>query len=255
MKPTVVFCIFVTLVLTSCGEEQFYTSQFDTPQEFNPAEMERDYPEGFFTSDEDITHEDEEGGEHHTHLPDPEDLQNQVSAFFRFDQTTWDECNEEISGNYTGFGCARSRGISVILKRFLNEHIFQCIDEGLAAQGGGSARDLHIVHAGIVGDRRHSPRSMHAEQRAIDVKTLDIVLTSGRSKTFTYSKIGNRPFYTALRRCWGKVVTRYNDCPVYNGNLMLTGSIGWENRNHGRHMHLSVPYCINGRHGDFFWRR
>ena len=254
MRNAIALSFFSLIMLTSCGQQETYTSQFQVEREFNPAEMERDYPEGFFTSD-DFTHEDEQGGEVHEHLPTPDELEEGISAFFRFEQTSWNECSEEITGNYTGFGCARSRGISAILKRFINDHLYQCIDEGLAAQGGGRVRDLHIVHAGIVGDRRHSPRSMHAEQRAIDIKVIDLVLDSGRSKTFTYSKIGNRPFYTALRKCWGNTVRRFNECPLYNGNPMLTGSIGWENRNHGRHMHLSVPYCINGRHGNYFWRR
>jgi hypothetical protein len=241
-------------LVTACGQEM---STPGAQVQFNPAELEPDYPEGFFNKELDMTAEDEEGGETHTILEDvdgafaPQDFQ----ALFRFAQTTWDECREDVTGNYTGANCLSKRHISVILKSFLADHLFQCVDEGLNAQGGGVASELHITHAGIAGDPRHSPRSLHAENRAIDIKSLQVVLSNGQSKLFTYSKMGNRPFYSALRRCWGRVVNRENECPLYSGSSLYTGSIGWENSQHGMHMHLSVPYCFNNQHGSFFWRR
>lgn len=244
----------LVLSLAGCGEN------FDAASAGfnNPAELEDDYAPGFFDSEVDLTDEDEAGGETHLDLEDQETLIEKpigTLADFKFAQTLWDECSEDITGNYLDFGCARRRHISEILKSFLADHIYKCVDEAMAAQGGGSASEIHITHAGIAGDRRHSPRSMHAENRAIDVKVFKVKLRDGSSKQFTYSKLGNRPFYTALRNCWGKTVSRYNECPLYNGSTFLTGSIGWENRNHGRHMHMSVPYCYNNRHGSYFWRR
>lgn len=244
----------MALTLSACGEG---LKSVNSNEQFNPAELEPDYPEGFFSKDEDLTHEDEEGGESHTTLENQDDalLQQDFQAFFRFAQTTWDECNEEVTGNYTGANCVKKRSISVILKSFLADHLFQCVDEGLKAQGGGTASELHITHAGIAGDPRHSPRSLHAENRAIDIKSLRVVLANGQSKLFTYSKLGNRPFYSALRNCWGRVVNRFNECPLYSGKTLYTGSIGWENSQHGMHMHLSVPYCFDNQHGPYFWRR
>ena len=249
------------LFTSSCGKPQgaqsVSPSQSLSQLETNPAELERDYPQGFFESDTDTTEADYNGGEtHRDGLGRGElTLPYQITPLFQFEQTTWDECNEGITGNYTGFSCSNGRGISVILKSFVNDFIYQCIDKGLAAQGGGASDGLHVIHAGIIGDLQHSPKSLHAEQRAIDIKVLRVLLQNGKTKQFTYSKLGNRPFYTALRKCWGRVVSQFNECPLYSGEELLTGSIGWENSAHGKHMHLSVPYCFNNQHGPFFWRR
>ncbi len=174
---------------------------------------------------------------------------------YRFAQTTWKECSEEITGNYYGYNCSDRRRISVILKSFIENHIYSCIDEGLAAQGGGKVSELHIVHAGITGDRNHSPRSLHAENRAVDVKSFDMKLTNGSVKEFVFANTSHKPFFKAFRKCWGKVVNKYNGCPLYKGNSELTGSIGWEDKNHKRHMHLSVPYCVSGRYGSGYFQR
>ena len=175
---------------------------------------------------------------------------------FRFPQTKWKECSDEITGNYASANCTNRRGISVILKNFIFSYAYNCIDKGLQAQGlGGQVDELHIQHNGILGDRRHSPRSMHAENRAVDVKAFQMKLRDGRKYKFTYALVKNRPFYKAYRKCWGQVVRQHNGCPLYKGNIMRTGSIGWEDRNHKKHMHMSVPYCVGGKYGDYYYRR
>lgn len=242
------------LFIASCGESMDSIN----PGLHNPAELEEDFAPGFFDGAEDLTEEDHLGGESHGDLEEYEEtlIEKPLSTLdFRFAQTRWDECNEAITGNYLDYGCARRRHIATIFKGFLNDHIYKCVDQAMAAQGGGVSEQIHITHAGIAGDRRHSPRSLHAENRAMDVKVIKVELTDGRTRQFTYSKLGNRPFYTALRNCWGKSVSQYNECPLYRGTTLYTGSIGWENRNHGRHMHLSIPYCYNNRHGSYYWRR
>jgi len=223
-------------------------------------EKEPDFGPGFFQSVEDTTDEDLEGGETNTVLPTPEQVEilERKSVFEKmlsFPQTKWNECAHRVTGNYSSYNCAASRTVSVILDEYLQNRLISCVDAGLGAQGGGTAKQVHLNHAGITGDARHSPKSLHAVNRAIDLKMIKVVLTNGVTKEFTYSKLGNRPFYTALRKCWGKTVHEYNGCPYYSGNSMLTGSIGWENSAHGSHMHLSVPYCVSGRYGSGLWVR
>lgn len=174
---------------------------------------------------------------------------------FRFAQTTWNECKDPITGNYLGYNCATSRGISVILDSFMNAHIEKCINSGLAAQGGGTAADLHIVHAGIFADPYHSPRSLHSENRAIDIRSFSVKLTSGAVKNFVFEGNQDQKFFAAFRSCWGGVVHTYNGCPYYKGTPGLTGSIGHEDRNHQHHMHTSVPYCVNGQYGSYYYQK
>lgn len=175
---------------------------------------------------------------------------------FKFAQTTWKECLDALyTGNYYGYNCASSRGISVVLKKFMDGYMYQCVNEALAAQGGGRVGDLHIVHAGIFADPRHSPRSMHSENRAIDIKSMEVKLTSGVVKNFIYEGTKNRAFYTAFRTCWGRSVSKGNGCPLYKNSYLLTASIGWENSDHQHHMHTSVPYCINGSYGPYYYQK
>lgn len=202
----------------------------------------------------------------HTRIITPEEEQdynnsfwsifsNQPSIQYRFQQTTWGECSEAITGNFSGYACSDKRAISVILKKFLGEGLYQCINKGLAATGGGTVADLHVVHNGITGDARHSPKSLHAENRAIDVVSLQMKLHDGRVKDLVYQGTTNRIFYTAFRKCWGEFVHNRNGCPYASGTVMYTGSIGWENANHQHHLHLSVPYCTGGRYNSAYYQR
>lgn len=180
---------------------------------------------------------------------------NTPAVRYRFQQTSWGECSEAISGNFSGYKCSENRAISVILKNFIGQGIYTCINKGLAATGGGTVADLHIVHNGITGDARHSPRSLHAENRAIDIKTLQVKLHDGRTKDLVYEGTTHRTFYTAFRKCWGEIVNKKNGCPYVSQGVMYTGSIGWENANHRHHLHLSVPYCTGGRYNSAFYQR
>lgn len=204
----------------------------------------------------------EDENHQHTHVFNPieeqlyyEQFEKGIMPFSQFPQTTWKECSDFITGNYIGFNCSNNRNISVILNSYMDNHFDRCINEGLSAQIGGKVDDLHVVHVGIKGDPNHSPRSLHAESRAIDIHSFKIRLTSGSLKTIKYSGTVYRTFFKAFRRCWGKAVHNYNGCPYYNGNSMYTGSIGWEDSNHQHHLHVSVPYCINGQYGPYYYRR
>ncbi len=174
---------------------------------------------------------------------------------YKFAQTSWQECTDLVTGNYTGAKCSSSRAISVILKKFMDEHMYKCVNEGLKAQGGGVVDDMHVVHAGIFGDPNHSPRSLHSENRAIDIKSFEVKLSSGAVKTFTFAGSTHRPFFQAFRTCWGNIVKAYNGCPLYKSTASLTASIGHEDKNHQYHMHTSVPYCLGGSYGPFYYQK
>lgn len=217
------------------------------------------------TTDQLLTSSSDEETDDHVMTPEEEEaflkaeednkLQGKASHQFKFPQTSWKECTDLITGNYYGYKCSNGRKISQILKKFMDTHIAKCVDRGLAAQGGGKMDDLHIVHAGIFGDPRHSPRSMHAENRAIDIKSMEVKLTNGQVKKFVYAGTTNRAFYQAFRQCWGEVVKVNNNCPYYKGTPSLTATIGWEDKNHRHHMHTSVPYCVGGQYAGFYYRK
>jgi len=177
------------------------------------------------------------------------------AAVFKFPQTVWNECSEEITGNYYGYACVKKRGIAVILKTYIDSYIYDCIDAGLAAQGGGTVNELHIVHDGILGDANHVSKSLHSQNRAIDIKAFQVKLTNGKLKNFDYMTTANHPFYTAFRTCWGKTIHAHNGCPYYQNNPTLTASIGWENAQHHDHLHMSVPYCVGGKYSPLYYEK
>jgi len=174
---------------------------------------------------------------------------------FRFSQTDWFECSDYVTGNYLNYKCASRRRIASILKDFMDEHLVNCMSQTLAVHNFEQMQELHIVHEGILGDPRHSPRSLHAENRAIDIHSFRVEFESGVNKNFVYTDLSLRPFFSDFRRCWGRAVREHNGCPLIQGNEMLTGSIGWEDANHQRHMHTSVPVCTNGRYSTSFFQR
>lgn len=208
--------------------------------------------------------EDETGHEHaKVFTPEEEErfLQQSFLEFenelfnFRFTQTTWRECDDYVTGNYNGYGCSNRRMISEILKEFMEVHLTKCVANTFEQFDGSLMKSVHIIHDGILGDRRHSPRSLHAENRAIDVHAFVVTREDDTVRKLIYKNKANRPFYTALRKCWGQAVHENNECPLIRGEAMLTGSIGWEDRNHQNHMHTSVPYCVRGKYGNGYFRR
>lgn len=146
-------------------------------------------------------------------------------------------------------------GFPLFLQRFMDDYMPSCAQAGLDAINGGELDQLHVVHDGILGDRNHSPRSLHAENRAIDVHSFIIKKYDGTEKEYIFGNTANRKFFQAFRECWGEAVHVNNGCPYYNGERSLTGSIGWENKDHQHHMHTSVPYCLSGTYGSGFYRR
>lgn len=218
---------------------------------------------GNVTLSESSVHDETDHDHAHTLTPEQERLYYQEARQkgnfellnFRFPQTSWRECTDDITGNFTNYNCANRRQVSEILKEFMNTHMPECIQKGMEAQGLGQVDQIHIIHDGVLGDRRHSPRSLHAENRAIDINTFRITTYDSRVLTLKFKDRANRPFYRAFRQCWGQAVMQHNGCPSYNSNVAQTGTIGWEDRNHQNHMHTSVPYCVNGSYGSYYFRR
>ena len=137
----------------------------------------------------------------------------------------------------------------------MDDHFEKCVESGMNAQGiPGSLKSLHVTHVGILGDTNHSSTSLHSEARAIDVDAFELETSNG-SHSLVYKKQVNQPFIKAFRKCWGKAVNKYNGCPLINGKPLLTGSIGKEDSNHQNHMHVSIPYCVNGSYGPGYKKR
>lgn len=181
-------------------------------------------------------------------------LENENLRSF-FPQTKWRECNDSITGNYSGFNCSNNRGISEILDVFKKRNFFYCVNEALEHVGKPEAIDLHVTHDGIQGDANHSPRSLHAEARAIDVDSFVVYYSSSSSERISFKPAANNAFFAKFRSCWGEAVNQQNGCPLISGRYDLTGSIGKEDRNHQNHMHVSIPYCINGNYSSKYFRR
>jgi hypothetical protein len=167
----------------------------------------------------------------------------------------WNECQKNgLEGNYSGSSCNRKRRVSEILYEFMEVHLSDCIEDASHLLGH-QLENFKIIHDGIFADSKHSPRSLHAEGRAIDIASIVLKTDHGESIDLAYAKHGKGRFYSSLRACWGIGLAQFNECPYYGASAKLTGSIGRENRRHQNHLHLSVPVCYKGSYsGRFFIR-
>ncbi len=173
----------------------------------------------------------------------------------RFAQTKWFECDAFITGNFSEYSCSNKRAISVILSGFIQDHFLKCVNYSLKKVKKSQASETHIIHLGILGDANHSPKSLHAEARAIDIDTIEIRDEKNKVSIFNFKDEKNDEFYKHLRTCWGETVSTYNGCPILFGEEALTASIGKENPRHQNHLHISVPYCIQGQYSDLYFKR
>lgn len=177
---------------------------------------------------------------------------------FRFAQTRWNECSDpDFKGSYLDYQCSTVRGISQILLDFMKDNMYNCVQSAADAASLGTVTSFHIEHRGIEADRAHSPRSLHSERRAIDVKSLTMKMSDDRRVKQVYGKQGNDTFFTELRSCWGRAVNEWNKCPVLKGGYARTGSIGTEDPSgaHDLHIHMSVPYCVGGKYAGAYFTR
>lgn len=160
-------------------------------------------------------------------------------------QIVWDEC-KGIKSNYDNgevrAGCTKRR-LSKEYFDFFNENFGTCVQ--VAAMGFESNADVEKIsfsHNGISGDPRHSNRSYHSVNRAIDIKQIKIT-QNGETKILKVTdqkKSPTKEFFEAFRGCWHNKIKNYKpDCPGSSHK----GSIGHEDDDHQHHLHLSLPYC------------
>lgn len=166
----------------------------------------------------------------------------------------WNECRKPVSGNYGGSRCSSGRKIHRILLEFMHDHLPDCVEQAASSQGV-RVQDFHVIHKGIYADARHSPKSLHAAGRAIDIASIVITKTNRKKVTYNFQSSSSNSFYNSLRSCWGRAVNRNNGCPAFGGRYDRTGSIGKEHAKHKHHMHLSVPKCARGSYVGNSFRR
>ncbi len=165
--------------------------------------------------------------------------------------TVWKECEGNITGNFNGYPCSNRRGLADDYAAYLKVNLLECIDAGLAKVGGGKSSKVHLVHNGTVADSNHSSKSLHAAGRAIDVNIARVTTRGGGVRDFVFSKASRnsggveRQFYTGLRQCWHQKQVKRR-CPLKQSSGG-TGTIGWEDRRHQHHLHISMPFCPNNR--------
>lgn len=181
----------------------------------------------------------------------------------------WDECNDPaFRGNYTGYKCSRNRAMSNLFRDFLAENLLSCVNQSLNNLNRRSSPSVYVLHAGTAADSNHSGTSYHAIERAIDIKEFTLVNSRGEAYKINYKTAkANRStwqfsFFRQFRTCWGerqlrqsqarfersRACTYNNMITNTNAGLPYYGSIGWEEPNHGKHLHLSLPVCGRSRY-------
>lgn len=168
---------------------------------------------------------------------------------------TWNECKGAIRANYVDERCSKERFISPDLKFLLLNNFQGCVNKALIRSGRRSPKKIKIIHTGIVADERHSPESLHAVGRAIDIREIKVNYSLFKSESLNFEELGDRTFYNELRECWGRLIQSQGGCPLIEDNYELTGSIGKEDEDHQRHLHLSIPFCVNGLYDMSFFIR
>lgn len=169
----------------------------------------------------------------------------------------WKECEGSFTGNFNGLPCTNRRFLSDDYAAYLKANLIQCVDaamasvKGLVKLGETKVKKLHLIHNGTNGDDNHSPRSLHKAGRAIDIKVMRVTSNLGNTRDFVFQIASSKPksaernFYWGFRKCWhAKQVKRR--CPEKNDPGGI-GTIGWEDRKHQHHLHVSMPFCPNNR--------
>lgn len=181
------------------------------------------------------------------------------------DIARWDECNDpHIRGNLKDRGCYSTNGgrwIDDNFLKLLQDNLLSCVNDSLTAVNRPTSDDLAVVHNGVAADDNHAKSSYHKFGMAIDIAEIKVENANGDLYGINYkAAVDNRSswqykFYQNFRVCWGKVQTRRSPKCTYNNMITNTnaglpyyGSIGWEERNHKKHLHISMPFC-GGRQG------
>lgn len=176
-------------------------------------------------------------------------------------QVIWDEC-KGIKSNYDDgaqSATCKKRKVSKEFINFFDDNFAKCVQ--LAADGfnGEDSEDQEVEsikfsHAGISGDPRHSNKSYHSVNRAMDIRTISFK-KNGKTVTLKVSDQKKSPakeFFKKFRKCWSDQIVNYkSNCP----GKAPKGSIGHEHRNHQHHLHLSLPYCPRTFKGNSYYHK
>lgn len=178
----------------------------------------------------------------------------------------WDECHPDqplsafsrwpLRDPDTGRNtqCARRRPMSAAYMSFYEQTMPACMNQA-ARVINPSWEVVHtdMVHLSAlrenatVSGRNGRRHSLHAVGRALDVRELHITLANGQRFNVDYMRAMSNPrgperrFFQALRDCWERA-NQNRGCRSF-GNREHRCSLGWEDRNHQDHLHLSMPYC------------
>jgi len=171
------------------------------------------------------------------------------------DLTTWNECRGDVEAYFLGSKCSKERVISPTLKKYINSDFLSCVNEALLFSGRDNTSEIEISHKGIMADVRHSPLSLHSFGRAIDIHSIKVRYSIFRRESFNFEADGDASFFSTLRLCWGRVILEKNQCPLFENKFELTGTIGKEDEDHQKHLHLSVPFCQSGNYSEDYFIR
>jgi hypothetical protein len=174
----------------------------------------------------------------------------------------WNECVGNINGNYVGLPCAAHRGLSNDYMSYLKQNYLPTVNVALKAAGLSPAVSVHIEHDGTMGDARHRGEggSLHVAGRAIDQKVITTTDADGNKHSFDFTKTNtthklshscapagtqNCQFFEAFRKEWARLQTGRS---CHATSIGLTGTIGWEDKDHiAHHLHTSMPFCPNSK--------
>ncbi|WP_372655738.1 hypothetical protein [Halobacteriovorax sp.] len=172
-------------------------------------------------------------------------------------QVIWDEC-KGIKSNYDDgaqSSTCKKRKVSKEFINFFDKNFSTCVQQAVKGykKGNNQAVDaIKFSHAGIAGDPRHSNRSYHSVNRAIDIRQISYI-QGGKKVTLKVSDQKKSPakeFFEKFRKCWhDKIVETSSKCPGSSNK----GSIGHEHKNHQHHLHLSLPYCPRVKNGSKYF--
>lgn len=172
-------------------------------------------------------------------------------------QVIWDEC-KGIKSNYDDgaqSATCKKRKVSKEFINFFDKNFASCVQSAVKGYKKGNNQEIDAIkfsHAGITGDPRHSNRSYHSVNRAIDIRTISYI-QDGKKVTLKVSdqkKSPTKEFFVQFRKCWNdKIVETSKQCPGSSNK----GSIGHEHKNHQHHLHLSLPYCPRVKNGSKYF--
>lgn len=174
------------------------------------------------------------------------------------EQVLWNECAGTMTANYgensrgklTHYKCSKKRKMSKKFFDFFESNFSSCTKQAFLKVKGQKAfngiEKISFTHEGVAGDTRHSNKSLHSINRAIDIALIN-VSSGGKNYSFDVKKQKGgleKKFFDEFRSCWHRAVTELQgNC---TGTSTPVGTIGHEDGHHHNHIHVSLPRCGGG---------